>query len=140
MGGRSVQVKRSPVVGKVITRDRGVVWAVSATREWGMNRILVVDDSQRICRFVARALEANGFQFDVAGNGYEALRLVESQDYAVIVLDLLLPGIDGYEVLRRVLRGNQAQRVLIMSAIGEVESKVSCLLLWVVVYIPVQIL
>ena len=82
-----------------------------------MSRILVVDDEQRICRFVARALEANGFQFQVAVNGYDALRLAESQDYAVIVLDLLLPGLDGYEVLRRVLRANPAQRVLILSAI-----------------------
>jgi two-component system, OmpR family, response regulator len=101
-----------------------------------VSRILVVDDEQRICRFVARALEANGFQFQVAGNGYEALRLVETQDYAVIVLDLLLPGLDGYEVLRRVLRANPAQRVLILSAIGDVESKVRCLQMGAVDYLP----
>jgi two-component system copper resistance phosphate regulon response regulator CusR len=101
-----------------------------------LSRILVVDDEQRICRFVARALEANGFQFDVAVTGYEALRLVESQDYAVIVLDLLLPGLDGYEVLRRVIRANPAQRVLILSAIGDVESKVRCLQMGAVDYLP----
>jgi len=101
-----------------------------------VSRILVVDDEQRICRFVARALEANGFQFQVAVNGEDALRLVESQDYAVIVLDLLLPGLDGYEVLRRVLRANPAQRVLILSAIGDVESKVRCLQMGAVDYLP----
>jgi len=101
-----------------------------------VSRILVVDDEQRICRFVARALDANGFQFEVAGNGHDALRLVESRDYAIIVLDLLLPGLDGYEVLRRVLRANPAQRVLILSAIGDVESKVRCLQMGAVDYLP----
>jgi two-component system copper resistance phosphate regulon response regulator CusR len=101
-----------------------------------VSRILVVDDEQRICRFVARALEANGFQFQVAVNGYDALRLVESEHYAVIVLDLLLPGLDGYEVLRRVLRGNPSQRVVILSAIGDVESKVRCLQMGAVDYLP----
>jgi two-component system copper resistance phosphate regulon response regulator CusR len=61
---------------------------------------------------------------------------VESQDYAVIVLDLLLPGLDGYEVLRRILRANPAQRVLILSAIGDVESKVRCLQMGAVDYLP----
>jgi len=101
-----------------------------------VSRILVVDDEQRICRFVSRALEANGFQFQVAVDGFEALRLVSNQDYAVIVLDLLLPGLDGYEVLRRVLRANPAQRVLILSAIGDVESKVRCLQMGAVDYLP----
>ena len=101
-----------------------------------MSRILVVDDEQRICRFVARALEANGFQIQVAANGYDALRLVETQDYAVIVLDLLLPGLDGYEVLRRVIRANPAQRVLVLSAVGDVESKVRCLQMGAVDYLP----
>jgi DNA-binding response OmpR family regulator len=101
-----------------------------------VSRILVVDDEQRICRFVARALEANGFQIQVAANGHDALRLVEAEDYAVIVLDLLLPGLDGYEVLRRVIRANPAQRVLVLSAIGDVESKVRCLQMGAVDYLP----
>jgi DNA-binding response OmpR family regulator len=69
-------------------------------------------------------------------NGYDALRLAESEDYAVIVLDLLLPGLDGYEVLRRVLRGNPSQRVLILSAIGDVEFKVRCLQMGAVDCLP----
>jgi DNA-binding response OmpR family regulator len=69
-------------------------------------------------------------------NGYDALRLAESEDYAVIVLDLLLPELDGYEVLRRVLRGNPSQRVLILSAIGDVEFKVRCLQMGAVDCLP----
>ena len=106
---RGVHIKRSPLVGKEITKWPGRDLGSQYHPGGAVSRILVVDDEQRICRFVARALEANGFQFQVAANGYEALRLVESQDYAVIVLDLLLPGLDGYEVLRRVLQANPAQ-------------------------------
>src|SRR4029450_1584624 len=119
-----------------ITSGRGRDLRRQHRRGVTVSRILVVDDEQRICRFVARALEANGFQIQVAANGYDALRLVETQDYAVIVLDLLLPGLDGYEVLRRVIRANPAQRVLVLSAVGDVESKVRCLQMGAVDYLP----
>ena len=61
-GGRGVHMKRSVVVKARLESEyhRGVA----------VSRILVVDDEQRICRFVARALEANGFQFHVAANGF----------------------------------------------------------------------
>jgi DNA-binding response OmpR family regulator len=134
MGGRGVHIKRSPI--KRSPNGRGATWKVSTPGGGAVSRILVVDDEQRICRFLARAMEGNGFRIQVAVNGYDALRLVESQDYAVIVLDLLLPGLDGYEVLRRILRANPAQRVLILSAIGDVESKVRCLQMGAVYYLP----
>jgi two-component system copper resistance phosphate regulon response regulator CusR len=97
--------------------------------------MLVVDDEQRICRFVARALEGCGFSVDTAGDGVDALRCIEANDYAVIVLDLLMPGIDGYEVLRRVVEADSAQRVLVLSAVGDVESRVRCLRIGAVDYL-----
>ena len=147
LAGRSmIEVKHSPPGGlrrlpwgrthEPITSGSGARPGKTAPRGVTVSRILVVDDEQRICRFVARALEANGFQIQIAVNGHEALRLVESQDYAVIVLDLLLPGLDGYEVLRRVIRANPAQRVLVLSAVGDVESKVRCLQMGAVDYLP----
>ena len=100
-----------------------------------MTRMLVVDDEQRICRFVARALEACGFRVDQAADGAEALRAVAANDYAVIVLDLLLPGLDGYEVLRRIVDADPGQRVLVLSAVGDVESRVRCLRIGAVDYL-----
>jgi two-component system, OmpR family, response regulator len=100
-----------------------------------MTRMLVVDDEQRICRFVARALEACGFRVDTAADGADALRAIEANDYAVIILDLLLPGIDGYEVLRRVVDADPGQRVLVLSAVGDVESRVRCLRIGAVDYL-----
>jgi two-component system, OmpR family, response regulator len=92
-----------------------------------MSRLLVVDDEQRICRFIARALVARGDQVDMAVDGTSALRLAATNDYALIILDLLLPDIDGYELLRRFLEDNAAQRIIVLSAISEVDSRVRCL-------------
>jgi len=100
-----------------------------------MTRMLVVDDEQRICRFVARALEGCGFSVDTAADGVDALRAIEANDYAVIVLDLLLPRMDGYEVLRRVVEADPTQRVLVLSAVGDVESRVRCLRIGAVDYL-----
>jgi two-component system OmpR family response regulator len=101
-----------------------------------MSWALVVDDEQRICRFVARALEAHGLQVDAAATGHDALRMVAAKDYAVVVLDLLMPVMDGYEVLRRILEEDPMQRVLVLSAVGDVDSKVRCLRMGAVDYLP----
>jgi two-component system, OmpR family, response regulator len=101
-----------------------------------MSWALVVDDEQRICRFVARALEAHGLQVDAAATGHDALRMVAAKDYAVVVLDLLMPVMDGYEVLRRLIEEDPTQRVLVLSAVGDVDSKVRCLRMGAVDYLP----
>jgi two-component system copper resistance phosphate regulon response regulator CusR len=100
-----------------------------------MASVLVVDDEQRICRFVARALEASGFQVDMAMTGGDALRSVSDNDYSVIILDLLMPGMDGYEVLSRIVDTDPSQRVLVLSAVGDVESRVRCLRIGAVDYL-----
>jgi two-component system OmpR family response regulator len=92
-----------------------------------MTRVLVVDDEQRICRFVARSLEAHGYHVDSAMTASGALQMARANDYALIILDLLLPDLDGYEVLRRIVEANPTQRVLVLSAVGDVESRVRCL-------------
>jgi two-component system copper resistance phosphate regulon response regulator CusR len=98
--------------------------------------LLVVDDEPRICRFVSRALEAHGHAVDTARSGEEALRLAAQGSYALVVLDLLLPGIDGYDVLQRLLAENSRSRVLVLSAVGDVESRVQCLRMGAVDYLP----
>jgi two-component system OmpR family response regulator len=100
-----------------------------------MATFLVVDDEQRICRFVARALTANGYQVDTAATGEQALRLASANEYALIILDLIMPGMTGYEVLQRLVDSDPAQRVLVLSAVGDVDSKVRCLRLGAVDYL-----
>lgn len=93
----------------------------------GVARVLVVDDEPRIVSFVTRALTAQGFSVDGAYDGARALELARTGAYQLVVLDLLLPGLDGVSVLRGIMESRPQQRVLVLSALSDVESKVSCL-------------
>jgi DNA-binding response OmpR family regulator len=86
-------------------------------------RILVTEDEPRIRAFVTRALEAEGFFTDGAGDGEEALRLAQRQRYDLVVLDLLLPRIDGLAVLRELRQGNPEVPVVILSARSDLPTK-----------------
>jgi two-component system, OmpR family, response regulator len=89
--------------------------------------LLVVDDEPRIARFVSRALESHGHAVETARTGEEALLKAHDHDFALVILDLLLPGIDGHAVLRELLARDSRTRVLVLSAVGDVESRVQCL-------------
>ena len=69
-----------------------------------MTRVLVVDDEPRITSFVARALAAEGLKVDAAGDGRRGLELARTGRYGLVVLDLLLPGIDGKSLLRDLMQ------------------------------------
>lgn len=101
-----------------------------------MARVLVVDDEPRIASFVSRALAAEGFQVDSANDGQRGLELARTGRYELVVLDLLLPGRDGVSVLRDLIEARPEQRVLVLSALSDVESKVRCLELGASDYLP----
>jgi two-component system copper resistance phosphate regulon response regulator CusR len=92
-----------------------------------IGRILVIDDEQRILNFVRRGLQAEGMAVDCAGGGEEGLRLALAHPYDLVVLDLVMPGLDGHAVLRRILERKPSQPVLILSALNDTASKVSSL-------------
>ena len=79
------------------------------------SRILVVDDEPSITEFVGYALKKEGFQPDVVDNGEDALAMAQENDYDLFVLDIMLPGMDGYELCRR-LRTKTSAPVLFLSA------------------------
>lgn len=87
----------------------------------------MVEDQPGIQRFVARALSMEGMSVDVASDGAQALQATRSNDYHLVVLDLMLPDLDGVAVLTEVLRHNPLQQVLVLSALGDVSVKVRCL-------------
>jgi two-component system response regulator RegX3 len=78
-------------------------------------RILVVDDESSITEFVRYNLKKEGYEVDVAADGATALSMATSSDYDLIVLDVMLPNLDGYEVTRR-LRATSSVPVLFLSA------------------------
>ena len=88
-------------------------------------RMLVVEDEQKLAQLVKRALTAERFSVDVAHDGREGLELATTYDYDLIILDLLLPQLDGGEVLRRVRRRNSYVPVLILTARDAVADKVA---------------
>jgi DNA-binding response OmpR family regulator len=92
-----------------------------------MSRILVVDDDPDLVRFVRCALEAEGFEVLAASDGAEGLRLALTENPDLMVLDLLMPGVDGHAVLSGVLGKYPTMRVLIISASADVELRVDCL-------------
>lgn len=77
--------------------------------------VLVVDDEPRIVKFLKLKLKASGYEVLTANSGLEALELVQAQEPDLLVLDVLMPGIDGFETLRQV-RAMSSVPVIILSA------------------------
>jgi DNA-binding response OmpR family regulator len=92
-----------------------------------MARILVIDDEPGILRFTRRALESEGHAVLTAADGTEGLRLATDHDPDLIILDLVMPGLSGTAVLAALVADSTQHRVMVVSAVGEVQSKVRCL-------------
>ena len=87
-------------------------------------RILVVEDEEKVSRFIARGLEAERFAVDVARDGAEGLDFVSVYSYDLVILDLMMPGLSGTEVLRRIRCVNRQVPILILTARDAVKDKV----------------
>jgi len=79
-------------------------------------RILVVDDDAALLRAMRRGLEAEGFAVDTAGDGTEGEWLARENPYDVVVLDVMLPGRDGYDVCARLRDAGVDAPVLMLTA------------------------
>ena len=78
-------------------------------------RILIVDDEPSITEFVSYAMQKEGYLTEVASNGEDALEQIESDHFDLFILDIMLPGIDGYELCRRI-RAKMTTPILFLSA------------------------
>ncbi len=87
-------------------------------------RILVVEDEEKVARFVTRGLLAERFAVDTAKDGNAGLELATEYQYDLIILDLMLPGLSGTEILRRIRRNNANVPILILTAQDALSSKV----------------
>ena len=87
-------------------------------------RVLVVEDEHQIANAIKKGLEQESFAVDVAYDGTEGYDLASTEDYDVIVLDLLLPGIDGMEICRKLRADKIHTPILILTAKGQLEDKV----------------
>ena len=98
-------------------------------------RILVVDDEERILNFLRSKLKASGYEVLTATNGVEALEQAQAQEPDMIVLDLIMPKMDGFETLKE-LRSFSAVPVIILSARGADADKIKGLGLGADDYLP----
>ena len=87
-------------------------------------KILLVDDSPRLLRSLSQGLKKLGYAVDLASDGEQGLDLAETYAYHVVVLDLMLPGVPGLEVLRRLPGPGNGAHILILSARDRVEDRV----------------
>lgn len=92
-------------------------------------RILVVEDEVRLARHVSRALTTAGHEVSVVHDGETALHDAKETRFELIVLDVMLPGLDGFEVLRRLRKAHVDSRVLVLTARGELSDRVNGLAL-----------
>jgi two-component system OmpR family response regulator len=87
-------------------------------------RILLVEDDVKFARTVARGLEREGYTVDLAHTGDDALLQADAREYDAVILDVLLPGIDGHEVCRTLRDRDRWVPVLMLTALGEVADRI----------------
>ena len=91
-------------------------------------RVLIIEDEPRLAENIGRSLrESAGYAVDIAPDGQEGLFMAESNEYDAILLDLMLPEMDGMELLRRIRKAGQRTPVLVVTARDDKESVVSLL-------------
>ena len=94
------------------------------SRHTQVMRLLVVEDESRLALLLKRGLEEQGYSVDVTGDGSEALWLATETDYDAIVLDVMLPSLDGLEVTRRLRASRRWAPVLLLTARDGVDDRV----------------
>ena len=88
------------------------------------NRILIIEDEEKIARFIELELIHEGYEVEKCGDGRTGLELAESGSFSLVLLDIMLPGLNGLEVLRR-LRKNSDLPVIMLTARDAVMDKVA---------------
>src|SRR5215211_5195953 len=87
-------------------------------------RVLLVEDEVKMAGLLNRGLRKEGMAVDVASRGEDALWMANAHPYDVIVLDVMLPGLDGFEVCRRLRGEGNATPILMLTARGEVRDRI----------------
>jgi two-component system copper resistance phosphate regulon response regulator CusR len=90
-----------------------------------VSRILIAEDERRIASFLMKGLRANGFSTQIAADGPEARRLAESGEFDLLILDLGLPGKDGFDVLQELRAGGSTMPVIVLTARTGLEATVA---------------
>jgi DNA-binding response OmpR family regulator len=99
-------------------------------------KILIIEDEKGLARLIKKGLEENYFTVDLSFDGVEGLHMAENWPYDAILLDIMLPGIDGFEILQSLRARENDVPVLIITARGEIEERIRGLNIGADDYIP----
>jgi DNA-binding response OmpR family regulator len=102
-------------------------WSGSTSVDHVASRVLVIDDEPGVRGFISRALRQVGYQVDVADDAADGVRRAATGGYGLVILDLIMPDLDGREVLTEILQGHPDQAVFMLSCTSDVGTKVECL-------------
>ena len=87
-------------------------------------RLLVVEDEKALCESIAKGLRLDGYEVDTVFDGEEAMDIISTDSYDLIILDLNLPGMDGLDILKNMRASDNETNVLILSARGGLNDKI----------------
>lgn len=87
-------------------------------------RILVIEDEKKVARFIKKGLVENNYVVDIALDGEEGLFLAETETYDAIILDLMLPKVNGLDILKRIRKQGKKVPVICLTAKGKVEDRI----------------
>jgi len=99
-------------------------------------RILIVDDEEIVIRSCQRILAAAGHAIDAADNGLDALRLVDENPYDVVVLDIMMPKMDGLQVLQQIKERHPEVEVVMVTGLSQIQTAVQAMKLGAFDYLP----
>jgi len=90
-----------------------------------MNYICLVEDEQKVAAFICKGLEEHRYKIKTAKNGAEAEMLIATESFDLLILDIMLPDINGIELCRQIRINDQQTPILMLSALDQVQNKVS---------------
>ncbi len=90
-------------------------------------RILAVDDQRYFRELIEGMLEEEGFEVETASSGEEALHLIEHGDFDVVLTDLVMPGMEGSELVHRIMERDPGQRVVVVTGVVDVKTAVDAM-------------
>lgn len=91
------------------------------------SRILVVDDEEALRYLLSSELAAEGYEVETAGDGDEAIESIKQKDYDVVLLDIKMPRVDGFEVLRFIKQNKPEIKVIMLTAYADVKNAIEAL-------------
>src|SRR5690625_2696363 len=88
-------------------------------------RVLIIEDEKKVSGFIKKGLEEQMFTVDVALDGEAGIRRLQQKEYDIVILDVVLPGMNGFEVCKQIRRIKPGIPVLMLTALGTLDDKVN---------------